>query len=497
VGNDGQWQELQFGLLAAGEVLIDDIQVTENPTGDQTELIQNGDFEGGAPGWRLLGNHRHSEVITDPENSGNRVLHLVATGPTEHMHNHIERTLSSEVYNGREYEVTFRARWLGGDNQINTRLYLNRVAKTTRVRRPDSPGTPGAPNSRAASNIGPTYSELKHQPAVPAAGEAVTVSVKAEDPDGIESMSLVYRLDEGSQADQVPMVVQADGAYAGTIPGQTASALVQFFVLGQDAAGAQSAFPARAEESGAFYRVDDGQAADTGVHNLRILIARSNTEWMHTDINVMSNDRLPGTVIYREQEAYYDVGVRLKGSERGRTQQNRVGFNVRFGPGHAFRDVHRTVSIDRSEADDVGQQELLYNIMMTNSGEGPGKYNDLVRVIAPDSAHTSFAELQLARYGAVFLNSQFQNGSRDGQLFEYELIYYPTSADDNGFKRPQPDSVAGTPIRDLGDDKENYRWNYLTKNNRDEDDFGAVVAFAKHFSESGSAFLDGLEAIGR
>ena len=66
----------------------------------------------------------------------------------------------------------------------------------------------------------------------------------------------------------------------------------------------------------------------------------------------------------------------------------------------------------------------------------------------------------------MFLDGQF-NGGSNGTLFEYELIYYPTSADAQGFKRPNPDRVVGTAIRNLGDEVENYRWNFLIKNNRE------------------------------
>jgi hypothetical protein len=78
--------------------------------------------------------------------------------------------------------------------------------------------------------------------------------------------------------------------------------------------------------------------------------------------------------------------------------------------------------------------------MMYASGGVPGECNDLVKVIAPDPAHTSSAILQMARFGQVYLDSEFENGA-DGTVYEYELIYYPTTADANGYKLPQPDSV--------------------------------------------------------
>ncbi|MBE7498858.1 MAG: lamin tail domain-containing protein [Verrucomicrobiales bacterium] len=125
-----QWNDFILGLLNAGECLIDDLRVVETPAGTPVDLVSNGDFENGMTGWRALGTHRHSRVIADPDQPGNHVLHLVATGPQEHMHNHLETTLRNgrSVVNGREYEISFRARWLTGNPRLNTRLLLNRVA---------------------------------------------------------------------------------------------------------------------------------------------------------------------------------------------------------------------------------------------------------------------------------------------------------------------------------------------------------------------------------
>jgi hypothetical protein len=71
-----------------------------------------------------------------------------------------------------------------------------------------------------------------------------------------------------------------------------------------------------------------------------------------------------------------------------------------------------------------------------------------------------------------------------------ELIYYPTSANAAGYKNPQPDSVIGTDMTNLGDDKEIYRYNFMIKNNRDLDDYSRFIALCKAWSLGGPA-LDG------
>ncbi|WP_367871438.1 lamin tail domain-containing protein [Luteolibacter sp. Populi] len=498
VGPDGQWREFVLGMLDSGDVLLDDITVTERPGVAPVAMINGGDFQNGLPGWRFLGNHRHAGIVPDPDAPGNMVLYLSSKGPTEHMHNHVETTLAAgrSVTNGWEYEISFRARWLSGSNLINTRLYFNRAAKTTALSRTDDPGTPGGANSTALANAGPSFAHFSHSPVVPSPGEAVVVTTRAIDPDGLGAFTLRYSVD-GAAPVAVAMAAGSDGTtFTGTIPGQSAAKVVRFWVSGNDAAltPATSTFPADGADSHALYQVNDSLAATNGRHNLRIIMAPADEALLYQLNNVMSNERLGCTVIYDERETYYDVGVRLKSSQRGRAQPNRVGYNIGFNRDQLFRGVHRTVSVDRSEGQSPGCQEILYDHMMYASGSVPAEYNDLCKVIAPNPAHSSSAILQMARYGDVFLDSQFANGG-DGTSYEYELIYYPLTTDANGYKLPEPDNVVGTDIRDLGDNKENYRHNFLIENNEDKDDYSRIVAMGKQFQKSGAAFEAGLTDI--
>ncbi len=242
-GEPSVWHELALGFLdGAGEVLIDDIRVVQAPDGAATEMIQNGTFDDGADHWRLLGNHQRSEVIDD---NGNQVLHLISSGATEYQGNQIETTFAdgNRVVSGQEYEISFRAKWLAGSRQINSRLYFNQLAKTTSLDVPDRNGTPGQPNSRLVANAGPTYNRLRHSPAIPAVNEAITITVEADDPDGVDGMSLWYRVGNAAWT-SLPMAAGADGVFSAAMPGQSAGTVVQFYVEGRDTRGAVSQFPA-------------------------------------------------------------------------------------------------------------------------------------------------------------------------------------------------------------------------------------------------------------
>jgi len=489
VGPDGAWEELVLGLLDAGEVLIDDLSVIQDPDTAPVELLQDGTFDAADDPWRLLGNHRHSEIVADPDDASNSVLRLVATGPTGHMHNHAETTLLSAI-GTREYEVSFRARWVSGSNQLNTRLYFNRLPRTTLVEQPEFSGTPGEPNSTRVDNLGPTLDDLDQEVAVPAPHEPVRITVSVDDPDGVEEVTLWSSVAGATFTDQA-MVETDPGSWEAELDGQAAGTIVQVYVEAEDTLGATSTLPAEGPGSRALVIFDDGQAETNGLHNLRILMTRADSDWLHDEVNLMSNDLVGATVVYDEAEVFYDVGVRAKGSERGRPQTLRLGYGVGFHDEQPFRGSHTSVLIDRSEGVGFGQREVLLNLVMTRAGSVSGEYNDLIQLVAPLSEITGPAELQLDRFTDLVLASQFEEGS-SGRLFEYELIYYPLTTDDGtaeGLKLPLPDSVVGTALTDLGDDKEAYRWNFLVKNNEREDDFDGLIGLCQTLGLSSAALL--------
>jgi hypothetical protein len=487
-----RWNEFVLGLLNSGEVLLDDISVVESPASAPRELIQNGSFENGAAAWRIIGNHR-GEIIVDPDNAANHVLHLIATGATEHMHNHAETTLAggASVVNGREYAISFRAKWLAGSDLLHTRLYFNRVAQVTPLDVPQSSGTPGARNSRFETNIGPTFRDFQHYPVVPQAAESVTVSVVADDPEGVAGCALWWSVNGGSWS-SAAMTPAGGSRFQATIPGNAAAAVVQFYVEATDALGAKSAFPARGRNSRALCKVNDGQAIPGRLHNLRLIMTSADAAVLHATTNVMSNGSMGATVVYDEQEVFYDVGVHLQSSERGRADASRVGFTIEFHPDHLFRGVHDSITVDRSGGySGIGgdQDEIVLKHAINHAGGLPGMYDDLVRLLAPLNQHTGPGLLLMAKYGDEFLDTQYLNGS-DGRQFKLELIYYPQSAVDGSaqsLKLPQPDDVIGTDIQNRGNGKEPYRWNFLVENNRDLDDYAPLINLAKAFSLSGSA----------
>ena len=492
------YNEFVLGLLDAGECLIDDLRVVESPTNTPISLLQNGTFSSGLNAWRIVGN-QYGSVLPDPLNPGNNVLRLLADGPTEYLHNHAETTLKNgaAIYapvNGRTYEVSFRAKWISGNNLLNTRLWMNRVARTFELAVPALNGTPGGPNSRLVPNLGPTFANLRHTRTVPLAGEPVTVNVEATDAQGVAVVTLHYSVNSGAW-NTTPMNTTGDNRFAGTVPGAAAGAVVNFYVQAADALGAVATFPAAGTNSRALYQVNDGRALLNLANNVRIVVTPRDSDSLHQPTNMMSNGRLGSTVIWNEEEVYYDMGVRLKGSEHGRPDPNRLGFFLDFRPDQLFRGVHSSIGVDRSGGwrfgTTFGQDEIVIKHIISHAGGLPQMYDDLIRVITPRAEHTGPAILQMARYGAVFLDSHYQDGG-NGTAFEYELLYDAsgTTGGAEGLKLPQESSAVGVPLASLGDDKESYRLNFIIKNNRDADDYSKLITALKALGQPAGAVFD-------
>ena len=496
--SDGlQYHELVIGLLDDGEILVDDITVIEDPDGSPRQLIQNSNFESDSIGseastWRIYGNH-FGKVVVDPEDASNQVLHLRATGTTEDMHNHGETTFKSgssfvQIVPGREYEISYRAKWLGGTNLFNTRLYYNSVSRTTALPVPQLNGTPGAQNSIHEANVGPTYSEFIHGPVVPGSGQPVTVTALADDPDGVSSATLFWRTVSGSSGawQTVPMTVAADGTLSGNIPGHSSSTVVQFYVEATDGLGATSTFPRTGPESRALYKVQDNQAGSGPQHRIRIIQATEDINFQLNQIDRMSNHRFGGTIIFNENEVFYDVGIRLKGSPTSRPSDLH-GYHMRFHSARKFLGVHQTIAIDRN-----GVEEFLIKHLNNRADDVPSMYNDAVYLIDPGtSSKNGVFQLRLAGYSDVYLEEQFRDGAT-GMLIEREILYRPNGTDGGAEGRKLPvghhsdQGNADIGIDHWGTDKEAYRLQWRTKNNRNRDDLSQIVELNEVFRMEGT-----------
>ena len=496
------YHEFLLALLEGGEVLLDDISLVENGT---IEFISNGDFEsdslGGLPAeWRVLGNHGshgRTVVIDDPDSPGNKCLHLVATGATDDKQNKLEINLDNNqtIVPGSTYTVTFRAKFLSGNNMVNTRSFFNYIPKTTIIDTPDVWGTPGAANTAALSNAGPTLADLSHNPVVPNSGQSTTVTITAEDPDGMNNLTLFYSVNDGA-FQSTSMSANGDGTYSGTIPGQSASRIVRFYVRARDTSNATTFYPAEGDQSGALYKVQDNLADTSGIRrNFRIVMSPSDTSLLFDATNRMSNDRIAATVIEDESRVYYDVGIRLKASAAGRYLSDRYGFNIEFQPDHLYRGVHSTIALERAANEDV--HEILTKHLLNRAGGYWSYYDDVAKIITPTASASGIGLISTSRNTSNFLDALYPDSDGVGLLFNHEIFYNSKTSNANDFKTwvPNPEFKEND-FQDRGADKELYRLGFQTRNERGRDEFSHIIALNQALRNlSGTALKEAIEPL--
>ena len=499
------YNELILGMLESGEFLLDDVSVIEDPDGAAVQFISNGNFSSGnvgssPSGWRAVGNHGlHGETVIVSD-GGNKVLKVVATGASREYHNQLQTTFANgqTVVIGQTYEISYRAKWLRGDSQVNTRLYFDYLSNTKRIEVSQQWGTPGAVNSSAVVNAGPIFSNLSHSPTVPSSGQSVTVDVALDDPDGISSARIRYRSNNNTGFGIAGMSHQGGGVYRGVIPGFTGGTLVQFYIEATDNHGSAvvtSYFPAAAADSRAMIQWQDNQANTATLHNLRVLMRPSDRQTMYTDIHRMSNYRFPATLIVDESEVYYNVGVRLKGSAYGRNNNGPDGLNLGFDPMQPYNGIHTSISIERGTT----QSQFFAKHLMSNAGKGlASMYDDPIRLVFPsdslgNASKTGIALVSAARYSSAWRKGQFKNGN-DGTLYNLELLYNPTQTS-GAWKKPFPYNHTNGKYEfaDLPLGKETYRWGFQIRSNLKRDNYEPLINTAKSMGLGGSAGVTELE----
>ena len=240
----------QIGLLDVGECLVDNVEV-EDAHG--VNYVTNSTFESSnLNGWSLQGDHVRSSL----ENSGfnsNYSLHLRSSDKIWTGDNSCQVALDpNSLAAGQTATLSFEARWLHGWPEALLRLNGNWLEATGPMPVPNNLGTPGMPNSTYITNAGPAIYNVTHFPTVPAANQPVVVTANVSDPDGVQNLTLYYRLDPATSYTAVPMkddgtggdAVPGDGVFSATIPGQAANQIVAFYISATDGLGATTRFPA-------------------------------------------------------------------------------------------------------------------------------------------------------------------------------------------------------------------------------------------------------------
>ena len=156
--------------------------------------------------------------------------------------------------------------------------------------------------------------------------------------------------------------------------------------------------------------------------------------------------------------------MRAAGTHRLGGQLYRLTFSPTIFPRRPRRDFARRLGERQSALSEQRQDEILVDQIFNHAGGGlASNYDDLAYVIVATSRRTRHGILQLARYSNDFLDESFANGS-DGNLFEYEIIYYQTKTVDGNAESlksfPSATRRSARRMTNLRKRQGKYRWNY-------------------------------------
>lgn len=346
-GDGSSPNSLLILLMGPGECLVDDVEVL-GATGPN--LLANPSFESGLSPWTVQGDHETSFVQPNGGIGDSRCLHVRAGGDGEPGANRIRVPLTSALAANANGTLRAKVRWLRGHPEILLRLGGNYLEAFGTLSVPTNLGTPGAPNSQALANAGPSIGDVQHQPILPAARQAVVVTARVLDPDGLSQVVLRYRLDPDTNAVTiVPMLddgsggdaVAGDGVYSASIPGQDAGRLVAFHVRATDAAAAPAArtFPSDAPIRECLVRFGEPvPIGKFGAYRIWITQATSN-QW--TTRLKLSNAGLDATFVNGSHRVIYNAGALYSGSAYHASRYTSptgvaCDYNIGFPPDDPF-----------------------------------------------------------------------------------------------------------------------------------------------------------------
>lgn len=193
-------------------------------------------------------------------------------------------------------------------------------------------GTPGSPNSVAATNIAPFITGVRHSPALPSSSDQVAIRAKLTDEEttGL-SASLFFRRstdppgpfleipmkDDGRRQDELA----GDGIFGASLPAHADGTVIEFYVQSSDGENSRT-WPGPSDEEGnhntnALYAVEDDPVTnDRAVYRV-ILSVGEEFEFAFSRFNRNSDAQMNATFIAtsgEDSDIRYRAGLRRRGA---------------------------------------------------------------------------------------------------------------------------------------------------------------------------------------
>lgn len=301
-------RSLQIQLLGAGELLVDDVEVSQ---AGGTNRVRNSDFESTA-NWVFQGNHVRSSYA---DVDGGKALYIRASGRGDPHSNRIRQRMQSNLTVSKDATIRARVRWLRGHPEILFRTLGNHIEVFGRAVVPANLGTPGQQNSIWIANAGPTIERVLHSPVLPAANEPISVTAIVRDRQEIGSVRLIYRNDSTDGDEKIiGMVDDGSGTFTATIDGAAAEQLIAFHIEADDAANvpATNRFPAESGEC----LVRFGEEPPRPIFgDYRLWFTKeTRSAWISSSRARTSNEPLKVTFVYNGERIIYDADATFSGS---------------------------------------------------------------------------------------------------------------------------------------------------------------------------------------
>lgn len=476
--------QLQVLLPGAGECLIDDVQVVVGGA----NRIANATFETDASGWTAEGTESASGLETTEGYTGSRSYHVRAVERGDNQMNRIRTPLTSAIAAGTT-NVTLSAavRWLKGTPEVLLRLRGNWLECAGEMALPVSPGTPGAANSRLVANAAPAITDVQHAPVLPAANQSFVVTARAQDPDGVSSVSLYYRLDPSASYSVVTMndagtsgdAVARDGLFTATIPGQPAGTTVAFYVQAADGVSISGRFPEDAPARECLVRV--GEVQPTGnfpVYRIWMTQATLNT-W--TSRNKLNNTPLDVTFVLGGDRVIYNAEALYAGSPYispgySSPTSGRCGYSIDLPKDDLFLgDDGLVLDWPGGHGGETTAMQEQMGYWIANQLNIPYSHRYIIRLhvngVTDDARHAVFEAAQ--QPDGDFLK-QWSPDDPDGQFFKIDRAF---EFSDGGslVASPQPRLQNFTTTGGVKK-REKYRWNFMYRAANRVNDYTGIFA---------------------
>ena len=345
-------------------------------------------------------------------------------------------------------------------------------------------GTPGTPNSVAASDIPPMILDLRQTPIIPRSTEPVTITTRIIDELGTaKTAMLYYRVDAASPPPFASIAMRDDGAgsdavagdgtWTGVLPPQADRAVVEFYVWASDGTNTRT-WPGPTDAGGAIqganllYQVDN--STYTGTQPVYRIIM---TEAERAELADIGSD--PGDGV-SEEDSGAQMNATFISADSVSTQirynagvRNR-GHGTRHGPPNNFRV---NIPSDRTW-NDLGA--LNFNCRYTPSQVIGSAVYRMAGLAASDTLPVQLrvngADLaagQANMYGSYALVEETNSDFADN--------HFPQDSQGNLYSafRLDPAGVPEADLRYEGNNPGTYRNRYFKDTNTEADDFSDLI----------------------